>query len=213
MKGNSLLSLLLCLGFVLLSGCASMQTTSVYDRKSETRMMVIQEKVEDGLQSGMLAPDQARMYLATLKDIQTEYTGSRGKNVSREEMNGLQGRLDVLEKVTNKALTPPRKKDQPKESFWERVGQDMGILSRTEKVKAPTRGERIAYLQKKIDDGRSGGAFSLAQGAQFQAKLDYIRSEYLRMLAGGGSAETGEREVISRLLDSLEGDLEQIPRL
>lgn len=210
---NFALFILACLGFVLSAGCASLQTSSVYDRSSETRMIAIEENIEDGLKSGALTPDQSRMYQATLKDIQTDYAALRGKKVSRQERESLQGRLDVLGDVVNKAIVRSRKDEKLKSSFWERVGQDMGVIARTEKPKEPSRGDRIIRLQKKIDNGINDGAFSLSQGSQFQAKLDYIRSTYLQMMEGGSSVSVEEKEVISRLLDSLESDLDMVPQL
>jgi hypothetical protein len=190
-----------------------MQTRPVYERNTEDKMIVIQEKIGDGLKTGALTPDQSRMYLESLKDIQTEYARLKGKSLSREERNGLQGRLDVLGDMVNRALTPAKKNEAPKDSFWEHLGRDMGVLPQTEKPKEPTMGDRIITLQRKIDAGRSSGAFSLTQGNDFQAVLDYARSEYLRMMKGGRSATQEEREVISRLLDSLETDLSHIPQL
>ena len=38
-------------------------------------MILIQEKIEDGLKTGALTPDQSSMYVATLKDIRTDYKG------------------------------------------------------------------------------------------------------------------------------------------
>jgi len=213
MKKLVLLSVLAGLLLALFSGCATTRTSSAYERSTETRMIVIQERIEDGQKTSILSPDQSRMYLETLKDIQIDYAGSKGKSISREDRNSLQGRLDVLEKVVERALTPAQKNEKPKSSFWERLGQDIGVLSKTEKPKEPTIGDRIIRLQKKIDDGRSGGTFSLKRGDDFQAVLDYVRTEYLRMMKGGRSASTEEKEVISRLLDSLETDLEQVPRL
>jgi hypothetical protein len=137
----------------------------------------------------------------------------RGKSVSREERNSLQGRVDVLGDVVNRALAPAKNNEEPKDSFWERVGRDVGVLPRTEKIKEPTMGDRIIALQRRIDAGRNSGAFSLRQGSEFQSVLDYVRSEYLRMMKGGRSATIQEREVISRLLNSLERDLNQVPRL
>jgi hypothetical protein len=213
MKKLALLTVLVGLVSALFSGCASMQTLPVYERSTETKMIVIQEKIEDGLKTGALTPDQAKMYLSTLKEIETDYAGLRGKSVSREERNRLQGRIDVLENVVNRALAPAKKDDDPKDSFWERVGRDIGALPKTEKDKEPTMGDRIITLQGEIDDGRSSGRFSLARGDNFQAVLDYVRREYLRMMKGGRSPSMEEKEVISRLLDSLETDLTLVPRI
>jgi len=213
MKNFALLTVIVGLILALFSGCATTRTSPAYERSTETRLIVIQESIEDGLKTGALTPDQSRMYLDTLKDIQTDYAGLKGKSVSREERNNFQGRLDVLGDVVNKAITRTKKDEKLKSSFWERVGQDIGVLSRTEEPKKPTIGDRIIRLQKKIDDGRSGGAFSLKRGDDFQAVLDYVRSQYLLMMKGGRTATVEEKEVLSRLLDSLEADLEQVPRL
>ena len=213
MKRLVIFTVLAGLLLALFSGCASMRTSPAYERSTEIKMIVIQERIEDGQKTGALTPDQSRMYLETLKDIQTDYAGLRGKSVSREERNNLQVRLDVLGDVVNKAITRTKKNEKLKTSFWERVGQDIGALSKTEKNKEPTSGERIITLQRRIDDGRSSGAFSLKQGDDFQALLDYVRSEYLRMMKEGRPASVEEREVISRLLDSLESDLKLVPQL
>jgi hypothetical protein len=213
MKKFALLTVLMGLGLALFSGCASMQTRLGYERSAETKMIVIQEKIADGVKTGALAPDQSRMYQATLKDIQADYAGFRGKSVSTEERNSLQGRLDVLGDVVYRALNPAKKNEAPKDSFWERLGRDMGVLPSTGKTKEPTMGDRIITIQKKIDDGRSSGAFSLKQGNDFQAVLDYARREYLRMLDGVRPATIEESAAVSRLLDSLESDLNHLPRL
>lgn len=213
MKKFALLTVLLGLGLALFSGCASLQTMQGYERSAESKMIVIQEKIADGVKTGALAPDQSRMYQATLKDIQADYAGFRGKGVSTEERDSLQGRLDVLGNVVYRALNPAPKDGAPKDSFWERVGRDMGVLPVTGERKEPTMGERIIRLQKKIDDGRSSGAFSLKQGNDFQAVLDYARRDYLRMLDGVRPATDTDKEVITRLLDSLESDLNHLPQL
>ena len=211
MKKLTFLMVLMGLAIALSSGCASMQTRTVYDRSTETKMIVIQEKVEDGLKSGVLTPDQSRMYLDTLKDIRTDYAMIKDKSVSRDERNRLQGRLDVLGDVINKALAPPKKTGEPADSFWERVGRDLGVLPRAGEIKGPLLGDRVLYLQKKIDDGRSSGIYSLSQAEEFQAKLDTIRSNYFLATEGGRSATIEEKEVFSRLLDSLESDLRLFP--
>ncbi len=210
MKKLFLMMVLAGLGINLLSGCATMP---VYERKSETRMIVIQEKIEDGTNSGVLAPDQSRMYMASLKDIRADYAGMSNRKISREDRDRLDGRLDALAKLIDRALTPVKRTDEPEDTFWERFARDMGFLPKTEKPKPLTNGDKIIRLQKKVDDGRSAGAFSLSQGAEFQAKLDYIRKEYLRMMNGDKIPGIDEREVISRLLDSLELDLNQVPQL
>ena len=210
MKKLALLTVLMGLVLAMFSGCASMQTSSVYERSAEDKMILIQEKIEDGVKAGALTPDQSQTYLATLKDIRTDYTGLRGKSVSREERNSLQGRLDALGEVIDRALPRTKKSEKTTESFGERFGSWIEWLFLSDKIEKPTRGNRIITLQRRIDDERSSGRISLAEGSEFQARLDYARSEYLRMMEG---AAYGEREVISRLLDSLEADLNQVPQL
>jgi hypothetical protein len=119
----------------------------------------------------------------------------------------------VLGDIINKALARQRKPGEPKDSFWEGVGRQLGVLPQTEKIKEPTVSERVITLQRRIDDGRSSGTFSLSQEDEFQARLDSIRSNYLLATEGGRSATLEEREVISLLLDSLETDLQLFPRL
>jgi hypothetical protein len=210
MKKLAILTVLVGLVLGLFSGCASMQTRSVYERSAEDKMILIQEKIEDGVNAGALTPDQSQTYLATLKDIRTDYTGLRGKSVSREERNSLQGRLDALGEVIDRALPRTKKNEKTPDSIGERFGSWVEWLFLSEKIEKPTRGNRIITLQRRIDDERSSGRISLAEGSEFQARLDYVRSEYLRMMEG---AAYGEREVITRLLDSLEADLKQVPQL
>ncbi|HTP64782.1 MAG TPA: hypothetical protein VMJ66_05275 [Geobacteraceae bacterium] len=201
----------MALGLLLFAGCASMP---VYERNTETRIIVIREKIEDGQKTGVLTADQSGMYMATLKDIRADYGGMKGKRISKEEREALQGRLDVLDRVVYKALTPPKKKsEEPEDTFWERIGRDLGILDRTEEPKPPTNGERIVKVQKMIDDGRNGGSISLSDGDAYQARADYIRTTYLKMMNGDGTPSPAENEVIARLLTSLEADLNHQPTL
>ncbi len=210
MKISSLLTFLTILVLAFASGCA---TLPVYERNTEAQMIVIQEKIDDGTATGILAPDQSRMYLATLKDMRTEYAQMNGKRVSREEREELKGRLDTLEKIVDKAITPVKNGTAPKDSFWEGIGRDLGFLPKPGKDKMPTNGETIIRIQKRIDDGRNSGAFSLAKGDEFQGRLDYIRNSYLRMMEGGRTPTVDEKEVIARLLYALDNDLNQVPRL
>jgi hypothetical protein len=213
MKNLALLTVLVVLGLALSSGCASMQTWSVYERSVENQMIVIQEKIGYGLKTGALTPDQSQTYLATLKDIQTDYAGLRDKSVSREERNSLQGRVDALEEVINRALPRTKKYGKPTDSFWERAGSWVEWLFLSEKIEEPTSGTRIIRLQRRIDDERSSGRLSLVEASGYQARLDSVRSSYLRMTEGGRALTYEERAVISRLIDSLETDLNHLPQL
>jgi hypothetical protein len=104
--------------------------------------------------------------------------------VSREEWDRLLGRLDVLGEEINRAL------------------------DRTARIEEPRRnGDRIVAFQRRIDDGRMSGRLSPAEGREFQARLDSIRRDYLRMTEGGRYATHEERSEVSRRLDSMETDL------
>src|SRR3989339_1123383 len=93
------------LALALLSGCATMpQTWPDYERSAENKMVVIQEKIGDGLKTGALTPDQSQMFLTTLKGIRTDYAVLRDKRVYRDEWDRLHGRLDTLGDEINRAL-------------------------------------------------------------------------------------------------------------
>jgi hypothetical protein len=183
MKKAILLTVLMVFGLALFSGCASMQTWPDNQRSAENKMVVIQEKIGDGLKTGALTPDQSQMFLTTLKGIRTDYEALRDRSVQREEWDSLLGRLDALGDEINRAL------------------------ARTTRIEEPRNGDRIVTLQRRIDDGRTSGRLPLTEGRDYQSRLDSIRSDYLRMTEGGRSTTYEERADISRRLDSLETDL------
>ena len=186
MKKAILLTVLMVFGLALFSGCASMQRWPDSERSAENKMVLIQEKIGDGLKTGALSPDQSQMFLTTLKGIRTDYTALRDKEVSRDEWDRLLGRLDVLGEEINRALARP---------------------ARPAGIEEPRNGERIVSLQRRIDDGRTNGRLPPTEGKDYQSRLDSIRSDYLRMTEGGRSTTYEERADISRRLDSLETDL------
>lgn len=173
----------LIFGLALFSGCATTQTWPDSERSAESKIVVIQENIGDGLKTGTLSPDQSQMFLTTLKGIQTDYSALRDKSVSREEWNNLHSRLDALGEEINRAQ------------------------ARATKIEEPRNGARIVTLQSRIDDGRISGRLPQAEGREFQTRLDSIRREYLRMTEGGRYATHEERADISRRLDSLGTDL------
>jgi len=183
MKKVIFMTVLMVFGLVLFSGCASVQTWPDYERSAENKMVVIQEKIGDGLKTGALTPDQSQMFLTTLKGIRTDYTELRDRRVYRDEWDRLLGRLDVLGEDINRAL------------------------ARTTRIEEPRNGDRIVALQRRIDDGRINGRLPLTEGREFQSRLDSIRRDYLRMTEGGRYTTYEERADISRRLDSLETDL------
>jgi hypothetical protein len=184
MKKAILLTVLMVLGLALFSGCATMpQTWPDNQRSAENKMVVIQEKIGDGLKTGALTTDQSQMFLTTLKGIRTDYEVLRDRSVQREEWNSLLGRLDVLGDEINRAM------------------------ARTTRIEEPRNGDRIVALQRRIDDGKISGRLPQTEGREFQGRLDSIRSDYLRMTEGGRSTTYEQRADISRRLDSLETDL------
>jgi hypothetical protein len=183
MKKVIFLPVLLVFGLAFFSGCASVQTWPDDERSAENKMLVIQEKIGEGLKTGALTPDQSQMFLTTLKGIRTDYTELRDKRVYREEWESLLRRLDALGDEINRAMTRPAR------------------------IEEPRNGDRIVALQRRIDDGRISGRLPMAEGREFQSRLDSIRREYLRMTDGGRYTTNEERADISRRLDSLETEL------
>ena len=169
----------------LFSSCTIMpQTWPDYERSAENKMVVIQEKIGDGLKTGALTPDQSQMFLTTLKGIRTDYTELRDKRVYREDWDTLNGRLDAL------------------------GGEIDGALARRPaRVEEPRNGDRIVAVQRRIDEGRTSGRLPSTEGREFQSRLDSIRRDYLRMTEGGRYTTSDERADISRRLDALETDL------
>jgi hypothetical protein len=184
MKNARLLIVPMVFVLALFSGCATMpQTWPDYERSAENKLVVIQEKIGDGLKTGALSPDQTQMFLTTLKGIRTDYEVLRDKRVYRDEWDRLNGRLDALGDEINRALARPARIEQPRN------------------------GDRIVALQRIIDDGRSSGRLPQTEEREYQTRLDSIRREYLRMTEGGRYTMNEERADISRRLDSLETDL------
>jgi hypothetical protein len=184
MKNAILSTVLTVFVLALISGCATMpQTWPDYERSAENKMVVIQEKIGNGLKTGALTPDQSQMFLTTLKGIRTDYTKLRDKRVYRDEWDRLNERLDALGDEINRAYARPAR------------------------IEEPRNGDRIVEFQRRIDDGRISGRLPKREGEEFQSRLDSIRRDYLRMTEGGRSTTYEERADISRRLDSLETDL------
>ena len=104
MKKAILLTVLMVFGLALFSGCATMpQTWPDYERSAENKMVVIQEKIGDGLKTGALSPDQSQMFLTTLKGIRTDYTPLRDKDVSRDEWDRfMEDLMRLMERSTER---------------------------------------------------------------------------------------------------------------
>ena len=190
MKNASLLTVLMVFALALFSGCATMpQTWPDYARSAENKLVVIQERIGDGLKTNALSPDQSQMFLTTLKGIRTDYEVLRDKRVYRDEWDSLNVRLDALGEEINRALVRPARIEEPR------------------RIESPRNGDRIVTLQRIIDDGRSSGRLPQTEEREYQTRLDSIRRDYLRMTEGGRYTTNEERADISRRLDSLETDL------
>lgn len=183
MKNNIFATVVMIFGLALISGCASIHTWPDHERSVENKMVTIQEKIGDGLKTNAITLDQSQMYLRTLKTIRADYTELRDKKVSQGQWNSLQKRLDVLDEEINRTR------------------------ARTGKIEEPGNGDRIITLQRRIDDGRISGRLPLPDEEVFQARLDTIRRDYLRMTEEGRSATSEERTDISLRIDSLATDL------
>ena len=186
MKNTGISTVLMVCLVVLLASCATMpQTWPDSERSAENKMIVVQEKIGEGLKTGTLSPDQSQMFLTTLKGIRTDYTKLRDKRVYRDEWDKLNRRLDTLEEEINRAYARP------------------------ERIEAYSNGERIVALQKRIDDGRINRRWPQKEEEEYQYRLDSIRREYLRMTEGGRYTTYEEGADVSRRLDSLERDLDR----
>ena len=184
MKRVLLLSVLVVFGFALLSGCATMpQTWPDYERSAGNKLVIIQEKIGEGLKTGALTPDHTQIYLTSLKSIRTDYTELRDKRVYRNEWDTIFARLDALEDEIDRALARPS-------------GIDL-----------PRNGDRIIALQRRIDDGRTNRRSSSTDWRDLQERLDSVRRDYLRMTEDGRYTTHEESADISRRLDSLEMDI------
>jgi hypothetical protein len=171
------------LAVVILAQCATgPQRWPEYERRAEDRMMLLQEKIGDGLKTGAMPPAPAQIHLARLEDIRRDYRVLRDKMTYRNEWDSFFQRLDLLEAEINKDLVRPARMELPRVE------------------------DRIIQLQRRIDDGRSTGRLTSAEARDFQVRLDAIRSDYSRMLEGRPVTYEERADILHRL-DLLETDL------
>ena len=183
MKGLRLL-VLVPLALVLAQCAAEPQRWPEYERRAEDRMMMMQEKIGEGLKTGALTANQARDHLARLEEIRREYRVLRDKPAYREEWDSFFRRLSVFEDDVNRDLVRPAR------------------------IELPRIEDRIIAVQRRIDDAKASGRLTPTEGRDFQARLDAIRSDYSRMMEGRPITYE-ERADISRRLDLLEADLDR----
>ena len=185
MKKTTLTTVLLFFGLALFSGCASMHVWPDQERTADYKMVAIEQRIGGGLKAGALTPDQAQMFLTTLKGIRIDYAELRNQVVYQEKWDSLHHRLNMLGDEINRAL------------------------DRTTIIETPMNMGRITALQRIIDDGRISGRLPYTEQREFQARLDSIRRDSLRITDGNRPARYDESEDISRRLDSLARDLDR----
>lgn len=105
-----------------------------------------------------------------------------------------------------------------REKYWDKRGEDRGIKEREREREerdvrperereGPMIEDRIAGVQRSIDDGKINGLYPGSEGQTYQFRLNAIRGDYLRMTEGGRYITHEERRDISSRLDLLEKDL------
>jgi hypothetical protein len=166
-----------------LAGCIAPHTWPDYKRSAESKIVIVQENIGDGLKTGSLSADQSQMFLTTLKGIRTDDLALRDKPVAQSKWIDLHARLDALNAEVNRAKVQPVT------------------------MESSRNGDRILLLQNKIDDSRSARRWSGVDERDFQYRLDALRHDYLRMTDNGRYPTTEESSDITRRLDSLEADI------
>ena len=185
MGKTTIAAMLMIISLALFSGCATMHTWPDYERSAESKMTAIEERIGEGLKTGALSPDQVQMFLTTLKGIRTDYEELRNRVVYQESWNSIHDRLDMLRDEIDRASAG------------------------TAGIETPRHMDRILALQRVIDDGRISGRLPFRKEREFQARLDAIRSDSLRLTDERRSSGYREWDDISRRLDDLARDLDR----
>lgn len=185
MKIKTVMTVLVIFGLSLFSGCAnSMHIWLVYEKSAENKSVAIEGRIEDGLKTGGLSPDESQMFLTTLKDIRIDCAELRDKNVYQEKWDSLHNKLNILSEEIDRAL------------IW------------TTKIKKPSYFDKISTIQKSIDKGTISENVPPTGEREFHAsRLDSIRKDYLQMTEGKRPATDEERGDIFQRLDSLAMDI------
>jgi len=195
MKKFALLAVSVAFAVGWILGCASMQTWPDYERNAETKMMLIQGKIGDGLKTGALTPDQSQSFLTKLKVIERDYAALRNKNVYREEWDSLLGRLDLLEEEINRAAPAQAKRIQEPRRTW----PDYERSAET----------KMVVIQEKIGDGLKTGALTPDQSQSFLTKLKVIQRDYAALK--DKQVYRGEWDSLLGRLDLLEEEVNRAP--
>ncbi len=183
MKRFVMLTGMAVMAVTFLVGCIVPHTWPDYERSAESKIVVIQEKLGDGLKTGSLSADQTQRFLTTLKGIRTDELMLRDRPVVERDWIDLHARLDALDAEIDRAKVRPSTMESSRS------------------------GDRILLLQSIIDDGRTTRRWSVTDERDFQYRLDAIRQDYLRMTENGRLTTAEERSEMDSLLDSLEKDV------
>jgi hypothetical protein len=185
MKINTVLTVLVILGLALFSGCAdSMHIWLVHDKSAENKLIAIEERIGDELKTGGLSPDESQVFMTTLKDIRIDCAELRDKNVYQEKWNSLHNKINILKEEIDRAR------------IW------------TSEIEKPSHLDKIAKIQKNIDNETISGNSPPTGEREFQAsRLDSIRRDYLQMTEGDQPATDEERGDLFQRLDSLAMDI------
>lgn len=178
-------SLLMLVVLALFMQCASgPQRWPSYETTAKERMDLIRQKIGDGLKSGALTAEDGQRFLGRLEDLRSEYDTLRDKDVYRNDWEKFMSKPDVLDDEVSKAL------------------------ARLTRFEGPSIEDRLASLQRRIDEAGISGRLSQDEEREFQTRLDGIRRDYLRMTKNGRFfSHIGDRAEIDRRLDLLDSDL------
>jgi hypothetical protein len=192
------------LAAVFLAQCAAgPQKWPDYERRAEARMMLLKERIGEGLRSNALSTSEAHSYLARLEAAQRDYVVLRDKLAYREEWETFLRRLDQMEAEVNRDLARPVRIVPPP------VVVEPPPVRVEPPLEAPRIEDRISALQRRIDDARAAGRLTPGEGRDFQARLEAIRGDYSRWITGR-TITYEERTETWRRLDLLEADLNRI---
>jgi hypothetical protein len=163
---------------------AQARSIKIEEPRSGDRIVVLQKRIDDVRISKRLSVTEEREFQSRLDTIRRDYSmmTEGGRYTTHDEKADISRRLDLLETD----------------------------LNRVTRIEEPRSVDRIAALQKRIDDVRISKRLSVTEEREFQSRLDSIRRDYSRMTEGGRYIAHEEGADISRRLDLLETDLNRL---
>lgn len=175
------------ISIVLVTGNVFARGTS--DPQIQERIEKQQKRIDNGIKSGELTPEEAKILqdnLEWIKDREEEF--KEDGNLTHTEKEELRQMLDnnnemIFNKKRN-AVRSIRKSPKPHE------------MSKAEEM--PIR-ERIMRQQKKIDHGVFSGALTLEEAKILQDNLDQIKTEEEKLRAEGKLTSTERARLEEKL--------------